>query len=409
MKRDDRQPLADAAPAAPDADAEHRAPDASGRFDPPDGSDAPRAASASPFISPFTPLSAARQPDNPAADPADDLADDADEAPTARPTPDLADQRDVLFLTPSPAALRLADSAVYRPSGLVGLALIAGPAICVIVAAPGIVATGRIPLWLPIALLLWLPALALVWALLKSVRLTPDALECGRALGQWSAIGFDEVERVEQRGLRVVVTGRHSQTLSFTPALLSRGVQLRRALLLQLPLRALVGDLRAESQRLSAGDEATAGDISGVLTVRTRRAWPIGVGALVAALLALGVAALLGLRPPLGVVALVAVVALAVGCALVGLWSVQEIFVSDKGLIIHYPLLRREGDVFWTQIQQVSYTPGELALLYRGGARTRVSIGPGLLTASQARLMRQYINRYSQAEVAPAWSHRVTG
>lgn len=310
---------------------------------------------------------------------------------------------------PSPAALRLADSAVYRPGGLVGLALIAGPAICVIIAAPGIVATGHIPLWLPIALLLWLPALALVWALLKSVRLTPEALECGRALGQWRAISFGEVERVEQRGLRVVVTGGNSQALSFTPALLSHGAQLRRALLLQLPLRALVGDLRAESQRLSAGDETAAGDISGVLTVRTRRVWPGVAGALALALLALGAAALLTLGPPLGAVALAALALLAVGCALLGLWSVQEIFVTDKGLIIHYPLLRREGDVIWTQIQQVSYTPGELALLYRGGVRTRISIGPGMLTAAQARLMRQYINRYSQAEVAPTWSRRITG
>jgi hypothetical protein len=342
--------------------------------------------------------------DAPAPD-ADDV-DYADDAPDAA---DLDAQQDIAFLAPSPTALRLADSAVYRPNGLVGLALIAGPAICVGAAAPTIGATSHIPLWLPIALLLWLPALALVWALLKSVRLTPEGVACGRALGQWSMLGFGEIERIEQHGPRLVISGRrNSQTISFTPALLSRGGQLRRTLLLQLPLRTLVGALRAESQRLSVGDEMAAGDISGVLTVRTRRAWPMGAAALVVALLATGVALLVMLG--VGAVGLVVLaLALALLCGLLGLWSAQVIFVSEKGLVIQYPLLRHESDVYWTQAQQIGYAPWEVALLYRGASHTIYSIGPGLLTPSQARLMRQYINRYSQAEVAPAWSRRTSG
>ena len=340
-------------------------------------------------------------------------ADDATYAPDVLPdVADLDATQDVVFLEPSPPALRLADSAVYRPSGLVGLALIVGPAICVIIAAPGIVATSHIPLWLPIALLLWLPVLALVWALLKSVRLTPEGLACGRALGQWSILGFDEIERIEQHGLRLVVSGRrNSQMLSFTPALLSRGGSLRRTLLLQLPLRTLVGPLRAESQRLSVGNDLTAGDISGVLTVRTRRAWPVGAALVTVALVALGVALLMALGMGVaGLVALVVLLALALLCGLLGLWSAQAIFVSEKGLVIQYALLRRESDVYWSQVQQIGYAPGEVALLYRGGARrTAYSIGPGALTPSQARLMRQYINRYSQAEVAPAWSRQSRG
>ena len=343
-----------------------------------------------------------------------DAADalDAEDATYAPDVADLDARQDVVFLEPSPAALRLADSAVYRPSGMVGLALIVGPAICVIIAAPGIVATSHIPLWLPVALLLWLPVLALVWALLKSVRLTPEGLACGRALGQWSILGFDEIERIEQHGLRLVVSGRrNSQTLSFTPALLSRGGRLRRTLLLQLPLRTLVGPLRAESQRLSVGDDLAAGDISGVLTVRTRRAWPVGAAALAVALATLGVALLMALgMGAAGLVALIVALALALLCGLLGLWSAQAIFVSEKGLVIQYALLRRESDVYWSQVQQIGYAPGEVALLYRGGAhRTTYSIGPGALTPSQARLMRQYINRYSQAEVAPAWSRQSRG
>lgn len=377
---------------------------------------------ATPDTPPDAPLAHARESDSApqwpeapdwldATAPPVNVADDADYVEYAPAVADLDAQQDIAFLPPSPTALRLADSAVYRPSGLVGLALIAGPAICVGIAAPSIGATGHIPLWLPIALLLWLPALALVWALLKSVRLTPEGVACGRALGQWSMLGFDEIERIEQHGPRLVISGRrNSQTISFTPALLSRGGQLRRTLLLQLPLRTLVGALRAESQRLSVGDEMAAGDISGVLTVHTRRAWPIGAAALAVTLLALGVAALVVLGVgAVGLVALAVALALALLCGLVGVWSAQAIFVSEKGLVIQYPLLRRESDVYWTQVQQIGYAPREVALLYRGASHTIFSIGPGLLMPAQARLMRQYINRYSQAEVAPAWSRRTGG
>ncbi|HEX8729912.1 MAG TPA: hypothetical protein VF739_14875 [Ktedonobacterales bacterium] len=381
--------------------------------------DAPSAALPEPLAGVQEPDAAPIWPEAPdwldAPTPPADVADDEEYEEYeeyAEYAPDVADQQqDIAFLAPSPTALRLADSAVYRPSGLVGLALIAGPAICVGIAAPSIGTTGHIPLWLPIALLLWLPALALVWALLKSVRLTPEGVACGRALGQWSMLGFDEIERIEQHGPRLVISGRrNSQTISFTPALLSRGGQLRRTLLLQLPLRTLVGALRAESQRLSVGDEMAAGDISGVLTVHTRRFWPIGALALALALLALGVALLVVLGVGVvGLVALAVALALALLCGLLGLWSAQAIFVSEKGLVIQYPLLRRESDVYWTQVQQIGYAPREVALLYRGASHTAYSIGPGLLTPSQARLMRQYINRYSQADIVPAWPRRAGG
>src|SRR6185437_8047424 len=136
-------------------------------------------------------------------------------------------------------------------------------------------------------------------------------------------------------GLRLVVSGRrNSQTLSFTPALLSRGGRLRRTLLLQLPLRTLVGPLRAESQRLSVGDDLAAGDISGVLTVRTRRAWLVGAAALAVARATLGVALLMALgMGAAGLVALIVALALALLCGLLGLWSAQAIFVSEKGLV----------------------------------------------------------------------------
>jgi hypothetical protein len=312
----------------------------------------------------------------------------------------------IAFLAPSPSAAQLAEYVVYRPGAAVALALLAGPAVCVILAAVAIGVTGALPVWLPLLLLLWLPALALAWAMLKSVHITPDALACGRPLGQWRSIAFDDIERVEQRRLRLVVSAHNSQPLVFSPALLRNGAQLRRSLLLRLPLTALASELRTQAQSLSEGDVSgsLAGDISGVLTVRTRTVWPALAGGLAVALLALGVAALLAMTSSRGLALALALVALACLLGYVSLWSVQEIFVTEKGLIVRYTLLRRERDVFWAQVHRIVYAPGEVALRFHGSQRktTIVSAGPGLLTAVQARLMRQFISRYCPAEVVPA-------
>ena len=312
----------------------------------------------------------------------------------------------IVFLAPSPSAAQLAEYVVYRPGAVVALALLTGPAICVILAAVAIGVAGALPVWLPLLLLLWLPALALAWALLKSVRITPDALACGRPLAQWRSIAFDDIERVEQRRLRLVVSAHNTQPLVFSPGLLRNGEQLRRSLLLRLPLTALAGELRTQAQSLSEGDVSgsLAGDISGVLTVRTRTIWPALAGGLAVTLLALGVAALLTMTSSRGLALALALVALASLLGYVSLWSAQEIFVTEKGLIIRYTLLRRERDVFWAQVHRVVYAPGEVTLRFQGSQRktTIVSAGPGLLTAVQARLMRQFISRYCPAEVVPA-------
>jgi hypothetical protein len=307
------------------------------------------------------------------------------------------------LLSPSPSALRLAEYVVYRPGAVFAVALLAGPAVCVIIAAVVIGVSGSLPVWLPLVLLLWLPALALTWALLKSVRVTPGALACGRPLGQWRSIAFDEIERVEQRGLRLIVSARNRPPLVFTPLLLHGGEQLRRSLLLRLPLPVLAGELRLEAQSLSAGDlrSSVAGDISGILTVRTRAVWPALAGGLALASLALAGVASLTLVWPLSALLAVALALLGGLLGYVSLWSAQEVFVTAKGLIVRYPLLHRERDVFWAQVRKVEYMPGEVALFFRGRRPTIISAGPGLLNASQARLMRQFISRYCPAQVVP--------
>ncbi len=352
------------------------------------------------------PLSLILPPDGPDTPEAFDAFDTAD-APDAMDSPAPGAQEDtqgVVFLAPSPSIWRLSESVVYRPGVVVAVALLAGPAVCAIAGAIIAGMSGAVPVWLPLVLLLWLPALALAWALLKSVRVTPDALASGRPLGQWRSIPFDEIDRVEQHGLRLIVRSGASRPLTFTPALLHGGAQLRRGLLLRLPLPVLVGALRSQAQSLSEGDllDSDEGDISGVLTVRPRAIWSALAGAAVIALGALAVVGLIELAWPLSGALALALVALAGLFCYFSLWSVQEIFVSAKGLVIRYRTLRRERDIIWTQVSEIAYTPGEMALLFRSPDYTVICAGPGLLSAPQARLMRQFFSRYCLSPIVPA-------
>lgn len=293
------------------------------------------------------------------------------------------------------------ETTVYRPGAPVAVALLTAPVLFAVVGMWVAIASHRVPIWLPIALLLWLPFIALEWLLIKSVRITPDTISCGRPLRRWQQISFDEVERVEQRGLRLIVGGRSGAPLVFTPLLLNQGAELRRSLLLRLPLQTLWGRLRLEAQLLTDGGVGATraeSDISGVLTVRSRWLWPaLGLGVTLA-LLGLGLLAALTLpgfwKLALGGLA----VALAIGSGWVSLWTPQEIFFSEKGLIIHYLLLRRERVVFWEQVRAIEYIPGEFALLF-GGVRRVMCIGPGALSVQHARLMRQFVSRYCPAHV----------
>jgi hypothetical protein len=331
-----------------------------------------------------------------------DAADDLSSDTLASETADV-----IVFLPLAPAEAQLAESIVYRPGVAVASALLAGPFVFAIGGAVAAIASGAIPVWLPLVLLLWLPLLALAWLLLKSVRVTPGALASGRPLGRWRVIPFEEIERVEQRGLHLVVSARSGPPLLFAPALLHRGAELRRSLLLRLPLRVLWGRLRVEAQDLSAGDGAarTEGDIAGVLTVRSRWVWSALAGASALAALALALLAWLALAAPLRGALALALAALAAACGYLCLWMAQEIFISEKGLIVHYPLLRRERVVFWAQVRQVEYTPAEMALLFRGVRRV-ACVGPGALSVHQARLMRQFISRYCHSQVAPLLARR---
>ncbi len=312
------------------------------------------------------------------------------------------DEDDPALLVSTTMESNLAESAVYRPGVAIASILLAGPFISAIVGVVLAAVSGSIPLWLPFLLLLWLPVIALVWLLLKSVRVTPNAIACGRPLGQWRVFSFDEIERVEQRGLRLLIGAHSGPPMIFTPALLQDGKQLRRSILLTLPLHTLWGSLRSEAQEFSSlqGESDSEGAIAGVLTVRSRWFWTVSavVAALVA--LALGFAAWGAFTGTVRLVFAALCLVLALLLVAFALWMKQEIFLSEKGLIIRYTLLRREQVVFWTQVRLIEYTPAELALYLRG-ARRVVCAGPGALAVQQGRLMRQFIGRYCISPVAP--------
>lgn len=322
------------------------------------------------------------------------------------PPPPIA-PAEVDFLTPPLPTSLLFSADIYRPSGAIALALLIGPTVCAAVGAIVASSAGSIPLWLPLALLAWLPILALAWALLKSVRVTPETLACGRPLGVWRSLPFTEIERVEQRGPRMVVSSRTGARLSFTPFLLRQGANLRRRLLLQLPLHALAGDLRAEAIALE-GDAMPVVSENGLmsaLTVRVARRWSALAFAVALAAAAGAAMAFWLLAPPLSLALGAALLALALALTFLGVWVAQELFISESGIFVHYRLLRRDRDIFWSQARLLEYTPGELALRFRGDHDV-ICVGPGLFTRADARRLREYIQRYCEAKITPLLARR---
>jgi hypothetical protein len=313
------------------------------------------------------------------------------------------------FLTPHPANAHLADVTIYRPGAVVALALLVGPVACAVAGSITTSLTGAIPIWLPVALLLWLPALALAWALLKSVRVSPETLACWRPLSPGHSLRFAEIERIEQRGPRIVITSRYGKTLSFTPLFLHRGDHLRRSLLLQAPLFALPGDLRAEASALENGAAAATPEngVEGILNMRTPVRWsalPLGAAAVMVAA-AVATLTIWGLAWPLDVALGAPLLALAAGMGFIGLWAAQEIFVSEKGALIHYRLLRRKRDIFWSHARLIEVAPGDLALRFRSG-RDLLCAGPSLFARDDAARLRDYLQQYATSPIQPMRARR---
>ncbi len=298
----------------------------------------------------------------------------------------------MVFLAATRSAPPLAETALYRPGALVAVIFLIPPGVSALVLAALTPGTGA-PVWLPLTLLLWVPIMLAGWVMLRGVRLTREEIAFGRPLRAWWVIPLNAIERLEFHGPLMTLVTTSGRTVSFMPALLRRGAQLRRRLLLSLPAQALTGEARAEAQRLLGRDMLQESGAEGdALTVRPPR-WSLALAG------ALALAAIMIWAPAISWVAL-APGALALLSLVAALWLAQEVFISHRGVIVRFPLTRVTRSVTWDELVAIERAPGEVALILRA-RRTLICVGPGLLGAWEARGMRETVNRYALEHGTP--------
>ncbi|HEX9035635.1 MAG TPA: hypothetical protein VF808_01440 [Ktedonobacterales bacterium] len=309
----------------------------------------------------------------------------------------------VMFLESSRPSVPLAETTDYRPGAAVAflfLGLPAASALAIAALAP----LGEAPLWLPLSLLLWIPLLLAGWWALGGVRLTRESIAFGQPLRAWRVIPLDAIERLQWRGPILTVVTRTGQRQSFMPAILTRGAQLRRRLLLTLPTSALDSGARAEAQLLLEGSVGIEDDAVEALILRTPR-WQARLAAAVALAAILSIAAVIIWAPNAWtgwegrslMAALALIAALALGaCG----WLAQDIFITEHSVIVRFPLTGWMGTVAWVELRSIRRTPGELALILHG-RRQIVCAGPGLLAPHAARQMREAVSHFVQASGTP--------
>lgn len=290
----------------------------------------------------------------------------------------------------------LMDIQMYRPGPYLALAILIAPAIVALGgAAISLNIIGEIPVWLPFVLLAWLPGLPILWLTMQSVRTSSEGLAAGRPWQTWNSIPWSLVERVEQLGPAIRITGSNGQRLTIVPVLLRDGGRLKRQLLLRLPVHVLAGALAQEAQRLLATGMYTMaeGGLSGTMRARPQRIWR-GIPA-AGAIVAIGGAVLILLKLPLGPGIPLALLALVVaGVAMrVFAWTTQEVLMNEKGISIIWQLTRRSREMQWAQVELIERSPREVLLRLRGTQRL-LCAGPTLMPAAQRDLMRAYLHEY---------------
>jgi hypothetical protein len=290
----------------------------------------------------------------------------------------------------------LMDIQVYRPGPYLALAILAVPVMVALGgAAISLNATGTIPVWLPFVLLIWLPGLPVLWMTMQSVRTSSSGIAAGRPWRTWDDIPWSLIERVEQRGALLRITGSNGRRLRVAPVLLRDGGRLKRQILLRLPAHVLAGALAQEAQQiLVAGIFAMPeGGLSGTLHARPQRVWRAGLTAGALAALAGGALALIKL--PLGLAIPLAAVAVVVGgVALRALsWTTQDVMLNEKGISVIWRLTRRSQEMQWAQVELVEHSPREALLRLRGTQRI-LCAGPALMPTAQRDLMRAFLHEY---------------
>lgn len=291
----------------------------------------------------------------------------------------------------------LQDVQIYRPGPYIALVILLLPALITLGGATLYLGTGtHIPGWLPFTLLLWAPGLPLLWLATLAVRLSAAGIAAGRPWSRWVEIQWQDVERVEPRGLSIRIHGARGGKISFSPFLLRDGKRLERQLLLRLPTHVLTGGLATKAQSLLSSDirSTPEGGYTGTLTIQVRAPfrWLVACIGLVAAAAAVlvQVRSSFGAAPILG--AAFVVVAIAACLALV--WALQRLRINETGVTVERLFIPTERRVAWPEIELIEHSPRQAFLRFRGMKRLFCA-GPGLLSPSQATLMDGILAEYA--------------
>lgn len=296
---------------------------------------------------------------------------------------------------PAIASTPLLDIQVFRPGSLLALTILLLP---VLVALAGavvfILMNAHIPEWLPFLALLWIPCAPIFWLAMQSVRTNTVGVAAGRPWRSWVEIPWTLIERVEQFGPLLTITGSNAKRLTFAPMLLRDGQRLKRLLLLRLTSQVLTGKLSREQQRvLVSGFFMPDAGLSGTLHTHPQGRWRTLLGCV--ALILAGLALLVTVTLPLALsipLALICVVGAVVVSIAAG-WLFQELLVNEKGMSVSSPITRQSYDMSWSEVEIIEHSPYQLVLRLRG-ARRMLCAGPPLLPASDRDIMQAFLREY---------------
>lgn len=294
----------------------------------------------------------------------------------------------------------LADTQIYQPGPQLALAVLVLPvALTLGLAALALQVAHAVPLWMPFLALLWLPAVPLLWLLMQSTRTTSDGIAVARPWRTWTQLRWDEIQRVDQRGLVMRISGR-GETLVLAPRLLRDGARLRRQILLRLPPHALSVRLSREAEAILSSRISMLpdGGIAGTLVARPQARYAVVLLLVACGLGAAAGIALLYIAWSAVVIAAAAVAALLALVSLLGaIWLMQRLSLDEQGITITRPLgLPRRRGYAWNQLKMVEYTPHRALLRLRDGHTRTLCAGPHLFDSEQATILWALIQTHAR-------------
>ena len=293
----------------------------------------------------------------------------------------------------------LMDLQVYRPGSVLAVSILLLPATAALLAAAlSLNTSGRVPLWLPFALLLCVPGLPVLWFAMHSVRTSTLGIAMGRPWQTWNEVPWASIERVEQVGPRLRITASDDRQLTIWPALLRDAGRLERELLLRLPPQVLAGKFAARGQFILGG-------IAGTAHVQAQPRWR-GMSAAACLLGPLIVLAGLVALPHAGALSVALAAGLVELAALTLLLTIfQRVTLDETGIRVSGLLHRGARSMRWRDVELIEQSPQERMLRLRG-AKKLVCLGPGILPPKEGEIMRAYLQRYCRSRDVPMVDRR---